>query len=127
MRIYAALLFVVCSFATVTAQKTDQCSSAAQQPSVTSLRSLNAAEMSFAAQRHRFAPVSDLLADGSAKKFLALFGSGTDPLPGYTLDCVVSADGKSYAIILTQANGACSGFGATTNEKGVISLLEPLR
>ena len=128
MRVYGTLVFVLWSFATAVAQNTPEvCRSTAQQSSVTSLRALNTAEMGFDGQHRRFASVPVLLSDTSAKKYLSHFGSASDPLPGYTLHSVVSSDGKEYVITVTKMNGSCAGFGATTYEEGVISLLEPLR
>jgi hypothetical protein len=68
MRVYGTFVFVLWLFATVVAQNTpDVCSSTAQEPSVTSLRALNTAEMGFAGQHRRFASVSELLSDANAK------------------------------------------------------------
>jgi hypothetical protein len=76
MRVYGAFMFVLTLFAAVVAQNTPHvCSSTAQEPSVTSLRTLNTAEMGFAGQHRRFASVSELLGDAKAKKYLPLFGS----------------------------------------------------
>lgn len=128
MRTYGAFVLVLCSFPTLVAQAIPGvCSSTVQEPGVVLLRHLNTAEMSFAAEHQRFASVSELLSDADTKKYLHMFGSETDPLPGYTLHSVISGDGKSYVLTVTKANGDCTGFGATTYEKGVISLLEPLR
>lgn len=128
MRIYGAFVLVLCSFSTLIAQTIPgACSSTVQKPSVVLLRHLNTAEMSFAARHQCFASVSELLSDADMKKYLPMFGSETDPLPGHTLHSVISGDGKSYVLTVTKANGDCTGFGATTYEEGVISLLEPLR
>ena len=80
----------------------DACGSTVQELSVTSLRALNAAKMSFAARHQRFASVSELLSDGDAKKYLPMFGSATDPLSGYTLHSVISGDGKWYITTVTK-------------------------
>jgi hypothetical protein len=108
MRIYRLfVVFALWSVATLAAQNIpDACGSTVQEPSVTSLRALNAAEMSFAGQHRRFGSVSELLSDANAKKLLRPFGSASDALPGYTVHSVVSADGKSYVITLTKVNGA---------------------
>ena len=129
MRIYRLfVVFALWSVTTLAAQNIpDACGSTVQEPSVTSLRALNTAEISFAGQHSRFASVSELLSHANAKKYLPQFGSETDPLPGYQLHSVVSSDGKSYIFTVTKASGSCARFGATTYEEGVISLLEPLR
>ena len=97
MRIYGAFVLVLCSFATLIAQTIPGvCSSTVQEPSVVLLRHLNTAEMSFTARHQRFASVFELLSDADTKKYLPMFGSETEPLPGYTLHSVISGDAKSY-------------------------------
>jgi hypothetical protein len=111
----------------------------AQGALVGAFRVLNTAEARFNQSNHRFATVSELVNFDETKKLSAdlrysqpssgsvAIGPADDLLQGYTVHLIVSADGKSYVITATKKEGACTGVGATTDERGVIYFIEPLR
>jgi hypothetical protein len=95
--------------------------------------------MRFFKTNQRFATMPELVNFDETKKIAAnknysqpfvqsvAIGSADDPLPGYALRVIVSTAGKSYAITATKKDGACTGVGATTDDRGLIYLLERLR
>lgn len=100
---------------------------------------MNTAEMRFYAANKRYANLTELLSLDETKKLSAdksystpdggsvQLGTADDPLPGYVLRVVVAADGKSYSITATKKDAPCKWFGATTDERGLMFLMEPLR
>ena len=106
---------------------------------VGAFRVLNTAEMRFFKANQRFATLPELVNFEETKKMAAdkryaqpvapsvTIGSADDPLPGYSVRVIVGNDGKSYAITATKRDGACRGVGATTDDRGLIYLIEPLR
>jgi hypothetical protein len=100
---------------------------------------MNTAEMRFHMANKRYAEAPELFNYEETKKLSAntgysqpaqgsvAIGSADDPLPGYKLRVTVGADGKSYVITATKNGGPCGGDGVTTDERGVIYFIEPLR
>lgn len=141
MRIALSSVFLLLGFVNVFAQQpSDQCSSPRQTQGVlvVAFRVLNTAEMNYNDANHRFATVSELVGSDETKKLLVKnysqpaegsveIGSADDPLPGYAVHSIVGADGKSYSITATKKGGPCKWVGATTDERGLIYFIEPLR
>lgn len=142
MKNFRLLLLLTGSLASISAQDASQvCPSPrqAQGALVGAFRVLNTAEVRFYQANHRFATTSELLNFDETKKLSAktsysqpvegsiAIGAADDPLAGYTVHLTVGADGKSYVITATKKGEPCRGVGATTDERGVIYLIEPLR
>ena len=142
MRIAPSLVFLFFGVLNVFAQQpSDQCSSPRQAQGVLvgAFRVLNTAEMSYNQTNHQFATVSQLTSTDQLKKPSANrsysqpvegsieIGSTDDPLPGYTVHSIVGTDGKSYSITATKKDGPCKGVGASTDDRGLIYFIEPLR
>lgn len=104
---------------------------------VASFRVLNTAEMRYYHANGRYASIAELLKSPGTKEASELiaaagndrtaFGAPDDPLPGYNLRLIVAPDGKAYAITATKDDGPCRLIGATTDDRGIIYLIEPLR
>ena len=135
-------ILLLCGGCVAYAQTASQeCSSPkqAQGALVGAFRVLNTAEMRYYQANHRFADASELVNFDETKKLSAntrysqaaagsaAIGSPDDPLPGYNLRLSVGNDGKSYTITATKKAAPCAGVGATTDERGVIYFIEPLR
>ncbi len=136
----AAMVLALTVFASVAsfAQATPPCSSAREvrRPIVIAFRVMNTAQVQFYRTNNRYANLSELLSSPALKKASVdmpaagneqvTFGSD-DPLPGYDLRLLVTGDGKSYSLIATKKEGDCRHVGATTDERGLIYLIEPMR
>lgn len=106
---------------------------------VGAFRVLNTAQMRYFQANQKFATMPELINFEETRKIAAdktysqpvagsvAIGSADDPLPGYAVRVIVGADGKSYVITATKKDGSCRGVGATTDERGLIFLIEPLR
>jgi len=111
----------------------------AQGVLVGAFRVMNTAEVRFYAANKRYATLPELVNFDETKKLSAdksyalpvkgsvEIGTAEDPLPGYLLRIVLGEDGKSYVITANKKDGACKWVGATTDERGVIFFIEPLR
>jgi hypothetical protein len=100
---------------------------------------MNTAQMQFYRANQRYATVPELVNYDETKKLSAnkgysqpvegsiAIGTADDPLPGYKLRVIVGAEGKSYVMTATKSDGPCRSVGATTDDRGVIYLIEPLR
>ena len=111
----------------------------AQAPLIGAFRVMNTAEYRYLAQNKHFANISELLAFPETKKLSArknysqptadsiAIVDAAEPLPGYALRITVSPDGKAYSIIATKKDGACRAYGAATDDRGIIYLIEPLQ
>jgi hypothetical protein len=131
-------LFLAASVMTF-GQANDQCADVreARRPVVEAFRLINTVEVTFQHENGRFANISELFNSAAMKRVsermgstgnqTGSLGSADDPLPGYTLRLIVAADGKSYALTATKKDEPCRGRGGTTDERGVIYLMEPLR
>ena len=120
------------------AQTTD-CTNAkeARRPAVMAFRVLNTAEMQFQRANHRYASLAELMKSAELKNTSEMIasagndpvklGAADDPLPGYALRLIVALDGKSYALTATKKDVPCRSLGATTDDRGVIYLIEPMR
>jgi len=53
--------------------------------------------------------------------------SGTDLMPGYHLDLLVSADGKSYSVALHDKRDGDGLFSVFSDQNGIIFLGSPLQ
>ncbi len=135
-------LLMLVSYVHMFAQNAPQVCNSPRQEQVAlvgAFRVLNTAEMRFYQNNHRFATALELVNFDETKKLAAdlqysrpvsssvAIGSADDPLSGYTVHLVVGADGKSYVITATKKEGTCTGVGATTDERGIIYFIEPLR
>jgi hypothetical protein len=121
------------------AQDSSASCTAAQDALVGSFRVMNTAEVRFYEAHSRYANLSELLSSDETRKLSANksystpnkdsvpLGTADDPLPGYVLRVVVAADGKSYSISATKKDAPCRWVGTTTDERGLIFLIEPLR
>jgi len=130
-----ALLASLASFA----QEAQPCSSAREirRPVVMTFRAMNTAQTRLYRTTNHYASLPELLSSPELKKVSAdmasmgnepvTFGSSNDPLPGYNLRLLVAADGKSYSLVATKKDGECRHVGATTDERGLIYLIEPMR
>ena len=142
MKKFGLFLLLLCSFEVVYAQDASQvCSSPRQSQGalVGAFRVMNTAEMRFYAANKRYATLPELLNYEETKKLSAntgysqpvegsvAIGTADNPLPGYNARIIVGADGKSYVITATKNDGPCKGVGATTDERGLIYFIEPLR
>ncbi|MGE5109320.1 MAG: hypothetical protein ACM3JB_00590 [Acidobacteriaceae bacterium] len=136
------LVLIVCCGSVAYAQTGSQeCSSPNQGQGalVGAFRVFNTAEMRYHQTNHRFASMSELVNFDETKKLSAnkgysqpaadsvAIGSPDDPLPGYNVRTSVGDNGKSYTITATKKAAPCAGVGATTDERGVIYFIEPLR
>lgn len=136
------LVLVVCCGSVAFAQAGSQeCSSPNREQGalVGAFRVFNTAEMRFRQANHRFANMPELLNFEETKKLSLnksysqpgadsiVVRSPDDPLPGYNVRSSVGEDGKSYTITATKKDAPCAGVGATTDERGVIYFIEPLR
>lgn len=141
MRKMWLVLIVCCGSVSYAQIGSQECSSPnrAQGALVGAFRVFNTAEMRFRQTNHRFANVPELVNFEDTKKLSAnkgysqpaadsvAIGSPDDPLPGYNVRSSVGDDGKAYTITATKKDAPCAGVGATTDERGVIYFIEPLR
>lgn len=127
------LLLVLVTVAVAAQQAPSSCSEPkkAQGPVVYAFRVLNTAEMRFQRANQRYAGIEELLNTEETKKLAAAqevtLGGAGDPLPGYTLRLTVGEGGKSYVITATKNDEPCRYYGATTDERGMIFLVAPIR
>lgn len=133
------LVFILCVSAVSFAQSTETCTAAheVRRPVVTSFRVLNTAQVQFYRANGRYANISELLKSPETKNASEMIaaagndrtalGTPDDPLPGYNLRFIVAPDGKTYAMTATKKDGPCRLIGATTDDRGIIYLIEPLR
>ena len=142
MKTFLTFLFLLLgSISVIAQQSSNECPHPRQDQSVLvgAFRVLNTAEMGYNHSNHRFATVAELVGFEDTKKLAAnkryaepvegsvQIGSADDPLPGYAVHSIVGVDGKSYSITATKKDGPCKGVGATTDERGLIYFVEPLR
>ena len=116
----------------VAAQETCTSASEAQGPAVLAFRTINTAELRYFNANQKFAALPELMNSDQTKALLAkspkqLLGDADDPLPGYVLRLTVAADGKSYAASAIKKDGTCQYYGAATDDRGLIYLLQPLK
>jgi hypothetical protein len=114
-----------------------------QAKAVSAVRLINTAEMAYnlgtkkdATDAHgQFASWDELYRSGVlkevqdqwpvAKDFQA--SSGTDLMPGYHLDLLVAADGKSYSVALHDKRDGDGLFSVFSDQNGIIFLGSPLQ
>lgn len=139
MKTLACIVLMVAASTIASAQSAGTCPPPgdARQPVVEAFRVINTVEVGFRHANGRFADISELMNSPEMKRVAERraargnqpfpLGSPDDPLPGYTLRLIVAADAKSYALTATKKDEPCKLLGATTDERGVIYLMEPLR
>jgi hypothetical protein len=121
------------------AQDSPASCTAAQGALVGAFRVMNTAELRYYEANNRYANRTELLSFAETRKLSSnisystpskdsvALGTADDPLNGYVLRIVVASDGKSYSISATKKDAPCKWVGATTDERGLIFLMEPLR
>ena len=109
-----------------------------QATPVKAFRIINTAESRYHHSKQRYADLSELMSSEEIKSALAsapnhgrtgqqdVLGTVDDPIQGYTVHFVVSRDGSSYSATATVPNGPCQGIGVTTDERGLIYLMDVL-
>ena len=128
------LVAVLCS--TFAAAQTCSDLHAVRAPIVEAFRTINTAEVSYKFKNGRFVDLATLIASPEMKRAVeqmnssgnqASFLRSDDPIPGYVVRLILAADGKSYSLTATKKDGPCSHYGGTTDDRGVIYFIEPMR